>query len=256
MELGPYHRDGTPWRKDLCAPTEAGTGLMVTGCVYGADTCEPLGDVEIDVWQADTKGHYDFQDDPPPASPAFFRMRGRLLSDRGGRYGFSSIVPGNYKAGGENFRAKHVHYLVTRSGYEPLITQLYFEGDPWNAKDPLVRKSLTMPLRPVAGGRQAMTFDLVLRRERPVDAAALRGFGDFLGEYAAGDLLLKVAWDSGHLQAAMGSDRTGLRFEAPNRFFAPEWAAWLTFVRDDAGQVAEVLGELDDGRRGRLKKVR
>jgi catechol 1,2-dioxygenase len=259
QEAGPYHRDGAPWTTALAKSGEKGRPLSVSGTVLGEDTGSPLPDALLDVWQADASGNYDFQDNPAPASPVNYRMRGMMLADKAGRYAFTSVVPGNYGTSPSAQRAKHVHYLINRSGYEPLITQLYFDGDPWNTRDPLVRRSLIMPVREAQGGGAAVTFDIVLRRESPVDLGMLRSFEDYLGEYqlTASSDTLRVEWRNGRLGVTHSlGDKAELRPRGGTRFFAPEWAADLTFVRNENGTVAEVICDLDDGKHARAKKVR
>jgi protocatechuate 3,4-dioxygenase beta subunit len=248
MELGPYHRDGTPVRTILRREHEPGDKLTVRGIVRGEDGCSALADVIVDVWQADASGRYDFQDDPAPSSPAAYRMRGITLTDGGGHYAFETVLPGHY---GE--RARHIHYLVQRSGYEPLITQLYFEGDPRLTSDPLVRRSLTMPVV-----RGTSKFDLVLRRERPLGASTLKSFEDFIGEYKDDDrgYLLGVVWRDGSLMMHFGDDYAHLRHRGGTRFLAGEWAASLTFVPDDTGRVTKILADLDNGKHARLTRVK
>ena len=260
LEMGPYYREGALQATDLCGAGETGRRIVVRGQVFGADTCAPLREALIEVWQADAEGHYDFQDKPEPASPRAFRMRGALFAGRDGSYGFRSLVPGNYAGGDGSMRAKHIHFMVRRSGYEPLITQLYFEGDAWNAKDPLVRASL---IRPVRGGAEAdgrMDFDIVLRRERPVGRATLATFGDFIGTYADPSkpaFRVAIAWKDGGLLATVEGegDSSPLRYEGPGHFFAPIWAAKVTFLRDPDGRVRGLIGELDNGIRSELKRV-
>ena len=259
MEIGPYYRAGSPWRNALCAKSERGRALIVSGEVRGEDTCAPLSDVIIDVWQADATGHYDFNDTPQPTTPSSFRLRGLMMTDNAGRYAFNSVIPGNYNSSPTQQRAKHIHYFIRRSGYEPLITQLYFEGDSWNTRDPLVRKSLVMPISETGDGGAAVKFDIVLRREKPLDVAALRVFEDYIGEYhdTKTDVTIKVIWRGGRLAAIFGKDDVAELLPRSNTsFLAAEWEAQLTFVRNEQGKVAELIGDLDDGRQGRLKKVR
>jgi len=259
LEAGPYHRDGAPWTTALAKSGEKGKPLTVSGTVFGEDTGLPLPDALLDVWQADASGNYDFQDNPAPASPVNYRMRGIMLADKSGRYSFTSVVPGNYGSTPTEQRAKHVHYTINRTGYEPLITQLYFEGDSWNTRDSLVRRSLIMPVREVQGGGAAVGFDIVLRRESPVDLSMLRSFEDYLGEYQLTDSgnTLHVEWRNGRLGVTHSEGyKSELRPRGGTRFFAPEWAADLTFVRNESGKVAEVICDLDDGKHSRAKKVR
>jgi protocatechuate 3,4-dioxygenase beta subunit len=113
----------------------------------------------LDVWQADARGRYGGEGEG-------FKNRARMLTDEGGRYEFETIRPGAYGAG-SFMRASHIHCLVRHPGYADLVTQIFFEGDPRNAGDPLVKPSLTISLRRAeAGGRpyETGTFDIVLAR--------------------------------------------------------------------------------------------
>jgi len=255
-EIGPFHRDGAPWRTALVDPHEPGQQLTVRGHVIGGDSCEPLGDAVLDVWQADASGRYDFQDSPPPQTPDRYRLRGLMLTGAAGGYAFTTVLPGNYDIGRNQTRARHIHYLVQRTGYEPLITQLYFYGDPWNERDPLVRRSLIMPTRQVGTGVQ-VGFDVVLRREARLDGPSLRALGEYLGEYALPDSSrgLRVQWQGGRLIASYGVYTTRLAVDSASRFRALEWAARLTFVRDEQGTVAGLLYDGGDGSHRRLRRL-
>jgi catechol 1,2-dioxygenase len=256
LEMGPYHREGAPWQTALVATDEPGQHVVVSGRVIGGDQCEPLADAVVDVWQADASGQYDFQDTPPPQSPDRYRLRGLMLTDRAGQYGFTTVVPGNYSVGTSDLRAKHIHYLIQRTGYEPLITQLYFEGDPQNARDPLVRQSLIKPVEASDAGRR-MTFDLVLRREAQIDAPSLRAFGEYLGDYTLpnGARTFRVQWGGGRLVGVFGDELVRLAPDSATQFRVLEWGARATFVRDEQGAIAGLLMSLDDGRQFRLRRA-
>lgn len=259
QEIGPYHRDGAPMGTSLCTPGTPGRPLSVAGRVLAEESGAPLTDVLLDVWQADSIGKYDFQDEPPPKTPAEYRMRALMLTDGAGRYTFRTVLPGNYKTSPTFTRPKHIHYLIRRTGYEPLITQLYFEGDPFNEKDSMVRRSLIMPLRDRSGGEAGVTFDIVLQRERIPDATALKSFGDYIGEYLIDGTsnTPRVEWRGGRLVSVLGKDSVHeLRYRGGTRFFDPESAAQVTFVRDEHGQVASLLVDLVSGQQVKAKKVR
>lgn len=52
-------------------------------------------------------------------------------------------------------------------GYKTLVTQLYFKGDPMNAKDQFIKASLIIPLttdKGDSGSYERGTFDIVLAR--------------------------------------------------------------------------------------------
>jgi catechol 1,2-dioxygenase len=128
--LGPYFREGAPYRAKVSPPLAKGITLLIRGRVWGFDTKKPLVGAVLDIWQADTDGRYD-NDDPnkPPAK---------------GEY--ETIHPGPYKIGPDAWRPAHIHYLVRKAGYTNLITQLYFQGDKFNAKDEFIKPSLIIKL--------------------------------------------------------------------------------------------------------------
>jgi protocatechuate 3,4-dioxygenase beta subunit len=87
-------------------------------------------------------------------------LRGRLQTDAGGVYRYTSVLPGAY-LNGSQYRPKHVHYRVTHPSASGLVTQLYFQGDPHIPQDPYVRDALVMPLSEDSGIYR-VTFDIVL----------------------------------------------------------------------------------------------
>jgi protocatechuate 3,4-dioxygenase beta subunit len=64
-----------------------------------------------------------------------FQFFGRSVTDKSGRYVFKTIKPAAYGVRDNWQRPPHIHYKVYRRGFEDLTTQLYFAGDPLNAKD-------------------------------------------------------------------------------------------------------------------------
>lgn len=63
------------------------------------------------------------------------KYRGTTYSDNKGNYCFKTILPVPYDVGDGNVRPAHFHMMITAPGYQPLVTQLYFTGDPWLDKD-------------------------------------------------------------------------------------------------------------------------
>ena len=93
--------------------------------------------------------------------------RARLITDEEGYYEYETVHPGRYQIGEGIWRPSHVHYMVRHPGYTPLVTQLYFKGDPMNEKDMFIRASLIIEVKEekVAGGAyEAGTFDIVLAK--------------------------------------------------------------------------------------------
>jgi protocatechuate 3,4-dioxygenase beta subunit len=102
---------------------------------------EPVANAKIEVWQANSSGRYTHPSDPNPAplDPNFDGCA-ILTSDAEGRYRFKTIKPGAYPAGPNLIRPSHIHFQVT-GRQDRLVTQLYFEGDPYNATDPFLNSA-------------------------------------------------------------------------------------------------------------------
>lgn len=122
---GPFFRSGAPSRTALVRPEEPGDRLEISGVVLDPDCVTPLEGAVIDVWQADAEGRYD-------NDSADYRLRALLMTDAQGRFAFTSVRPGNYPDAG-GMRPAHIHFTISRPGYQALTTQLYFEGDPFLA---------------------------------------------------------------------------------------------------------------------------
>jgi catechol 1,2-dioxygenase len=157
--LGPYYRPGAPMRASL-ADGMPGTRFVVRGRVLAPDCKTPLAGALLDFWQADHEGRYD-NDGHAPLDPRVYVLRGRMLADRDGRYELSTIIPGRY-LNGEQYRPAHIHVRVAAANHRALTTQLYLDGDPYNAVDPFIRPGLTMKLAGDAKAKSS-TFDFVLR---------------------------------------------------------------------------------------------
>ncbi|HEV3260894.1 MAG TPA: hypothetical protein VG013_28845 [Gemmataceae bacterium] len=163
--LGPFYREGAPYRAKITPPLEAGVVLVITGRVWGHDTKKPLVHATLDIWQANAKGRYDNDDPHNPPAKDVFRNRARLITDENGYYEYETIHPGAYKIGPDTWRPSHIHYLVRRQGYKTLVTQLYFKGDPHNKTDEFIKESLIIETREQKVGKtvyETGVFDIVL----------------------------------------------------------------------------------------------
>jgi len=165
---GPFYRKGAPLQSKLAGKDEVGKRLSVRGFVVKGPSCVPVAGAVLDVWQATAEGRYD-NDDPrnPPAKDSF-RLRGRVKTDAKGRFEFLTIWPGRYKIGPQRWRPAHLHLKVSAPGCESLTTQLYFKGDPHNAKDPWfdASRALDPKVDPKAKGDQKLwvaTYEVVLQ---------------------------------------------------------------------------------------------
>lgn len=158
---GPFHVEGAPERTILASEDEPGQRLLIEGTVYGPDCTSPVAGAVLDVWQADADGEYH-------GAGQDYRLRGQMMTDSEGKYRFETIRPGHYPLGGST-RPAHIHLTITRPGYSPLTTQLYFQGDPYLApNDPCGStcnsgdETLIIELEEADNGALRGTFDIVL----------------------------------------------------------------------------------------------
>ena len=156
--LGPFYRRDAPLRTTIADRDEPGQLLLVSGRVSGADGCTPLPGAWVDVWHANREGRYYDVGSSAGNTPEQFRLRGRMRTDENGEYAFSTVLPGTYGS-----RPRHIHYVVHAPGSKPLITQLYFDGDPRLGDDSLVRESLVRPLEDAGNDSLKTRFDIVLQ---------------------------------------------------------------------------------------------
>ncbi|MDQ3036060.1 MAG: intradiol ring-cleavage dioxygenase [Myxococcota bacterium] len=147
---GPFFRPGAPLRDVLAGPGVDGERLALSGRVLDT-SCRPIAGVRLEIWHADHRGDYDLDGN---------HLRGVLESDARGRWSLRSIVPGRYRNGAQ-YRPSHVHVKVAAPRKPLLTTQLYFQGDPFLAADPFVRRSLVLRLRDGEGGKVG-AFDFVV----------------------------------------------------------------------------------------------
>lgn len=143
---GPYFKPNSPQRTDIVPSGAGGVRLTVSGYVFGL-SCQPLGGVLLDFWQADANGAYD---------NTTYRFRGHQYTDAQGHFSLSTVVAGLYPG-----RTRHIHVKAQAPGKPILTTQLYFPGEPRNNTDPLFDPRLLMTVHDVPGGREA-AFDFVL----------------------------------------------------------------------------------------------
>ena len=161
---GPFYLPGAPSRGAIAPPGEPGSRLIVRGSVLGPDCRTPLAGALLDVWQADARGNYH-----GPAEQ--YRLRGRLQSDSSGGWELTTIRPGNYRLG-DGMRPAHIHFMVTHPGHPPLVTQLYFRGDPYlgprdacgeACKSDDVRRVIGLAMEEIMGSEVLVgRFDVVL----------------------------------------------------------------------------------------------
>ncbi len=144
--FGPFHRLGAPdlpMGGNIAHRDQTGTPALVSGRVLDLDG-KPVANALLDVWQAQTNGLYDSQDQDPNA----LHMRGKFRTDAEGRYLIGTVLPVNYpipsdgpvgrmlKATGRHpWRPAHIHFVVSAEGYEPVTTHIFDRTDPYLQSD-------------------------------------------------------------------------------------------------------------------------
>lgn len=155
---GPFHQPGAPARTILAGPQESGQRIVIEGRIYGPDCASPVAQALLDVWHADANGDYH--------NGTEYRLRAQMTTDADGFYRFETIRPGHYPLG-NSMRPAHIHFTISKPGYVPVTTQLYFADDPYlkpndpcgtcNSGDPTLVIALT------AGAEHALgVFDIIL----------------------------------------------------------------------------------------------
>jgi catechol 1,2-dioxygenase len=116
---------------------------VVSGRVLDLDG-KPIANALLDVWQTQSNGLYDSQDQNLDG----LHMRGRFRSDAEGRYLIRTVLPVNYpipsdgpvghmlKATGRHpWRPAHIHFVVSADAYEPVTTHIFDRTDPYLQSD-------------------------------------------------------------------------------------------------------------------------
>lgn len=145
-----------------------GKALAIVGRVTDT-TGRPLPAVLVEIWQTNAHGryHHPHDDSPQPLDPNF-QGYGRATTDAEGAYRFATIEPVAYPG-----RTPHVHFRLSRSGRELLVTQMYLptaasanerDGLYRSVGDAAARRRLLGVAEPGASG--SLRFDIVLSAAR------------------------------------------------------------------------------------------
>ena len=100
------------------------------------ESCKPYPFCEIDIWQANSYGKYNHENDfSKNKIDEFFYGYKRITSDKDGNYFFTTIFPGSYKISKNIVRPPHIHLLIKTKNNKSLTTQIYFKNHPHNKND-------------------------------------------------------------------------------------------------------------------------
>src|SRR5688500_15721573 len=156
--LGPYYPVIRPVERDADLTHLRGRRSRAKGQVIHVagrvlnQRGEPLRGARVELWQANAAGRYSHPSDPNPAPlDPDFQGSGTQVTDREGRFRFTTIKPGPYPFDGGT-RAPHLLFQVTGRA-ETRVTQMFFAGEELNGQDQVLQ---CVPRR-----RESMVADLL-----------------------------------------------------------------------------------------------
>ena len=139
----------------------------------------PVPSLVVEFWQANAHGRYRHPQDQSeaPLDPQFDGFARLRTSDEGVTR-FYTIKPGAHSVGrgGAEARAPHLRLTIFASGIDRLLTQVFFDDEPSNQADPVlrsisdpcVRERLVAKRRRTSAGVEGVgeyEIDIVLRGE-------------------------------------------------------------------------------------------
>lgn len=127
--LGPFYRPDSPVRSNLVIQGESGEIVELSGIIRHKDCNTMLKNAKVELWHCSSDELYDNDSEE-------YRYRGTTFTDDKGKYKFTTQLPVPYDTGGGNYRPAHFHMMISAPEYNSLITQIYFQGDPYLNSDP------------------------------------------------------------------------------------------------------------------------
>lgn len=175
--FGPFHVADAPIRA-------MGENISLDGkgepCLFEGKVLDlhgnPIEGACVDVWSDNADGFYDVQQ---PGIQPKWNNRGRFITGRDGVYAFRGIKPTSYPIpddgpvgkmlahmGRHPYRPAHMHFLVTASGFQKLVTHTFVGDDSYLESDSVfgVKKTLIAPFERLEGADTLWRspFDFVL----------------------------------------------------------------------------------------------
>ena len=170
---GPFYPDRLPADDDndlVAVKGQSGIArgeiLLLAGTVTDL-AGKPLAGARVEIWQCDAGGRYHHSRDSASSPPdPNFQGWGKFVTAADGGYRFRTIRPVPYPG-----RTPHIHFKVSGKVIPVLVTQMYVEGEPGNARDgvfasldPSERAAVTVRLDQAPDGKAlAARFEIVLR---------------------------------------------------------------------------------------------
>ena len=144
--MGPFWRDDQPTSASgdtLVRSPTPGPQMVVHASIADAQG-RPVAGAEVDVWHSSPEGLYENQD----PQQAEMNLRGRFVTDETGRFHFRSVKPAGYPIPVDgpvgdlvratrrhHYRPAHLHFMIYKSGFKTMISQIYVPDDPYIDSD-------------------------------------------------------------------------------------------------------------------------
>lgn len=180
--LGPFYRENPPVLPKGASTIQKHYDNEETAYFEGYikdENGNGLAGVTLDVWEDAPNGVYENLDPDQPE----YNLRGRFETDENGHYAFVAVRPVPYpipddETAGELLRFMghhpnrpgHMHFIISKDGYRPLISQIYDADSDWLEEDSVfaVKESLIGTFKPAAaelGTDLHFAFDFTLKPE-------------------------------------------------------------------------------------------
>lgn len=174
--LGPFHVANAPFRQmgETINLDGRGESCLFEGRVLDLNG-DPIKDACLDVWSDDVDGYYDVQ---KPGEIPKWNNRGRFVTNEDGVYNFVGIKPVSYPIpddgpvgnllallGRHPYRPAHLHFTVTASGFEKIVTHTFVGDDEYIHDDSVfgVKESLIAPFERTSKQTEwHSSFDIVM----------------------------------------------------------------------------------------------
>jgi protocatechuate 3,4-dioxygenase beta subunit len=144
--------------------------IYISGTVTDKN-CKPISGALVEIWQACASGRYDHPSDTNTAAlDPDFQYWGKSVSDKDGKYGFRTILPGSYPADTDWIRPPHIHFKIHKLRFHELTTQLYFAGQALNDQDKILQQlsvqdknKVVAKIKTDSSGKKGLEFDITLK---------------------------------------------------------------------------------------------
>ncbi|MDW3182749.1 dioxygenase [Roseobacter sp.] len=186
--LGPFYRENPPVLPKGASTIQKHYDNEETAYYEGYIRDEDgngIAGVTMDVWEDAPNGIYENLDPDQPE----YNLRGRFETDENGHYAFVAVRPVPYpipedETAGELLhfmghhpnRPGHMHFIISKDGFRPLISQIYDADSDWLENDSVfaVKESLIGKFKPAPEGLGTdlhLEYDFVLQADERAIAA-------------------------------------------------------------------------------------